>query len=184
MAASPSLYSLFLYSPFTSDPTLRNIINGIVAGPYVNVHDFESVANKIIEDMIGKSAFTYKFKRKDRAKTLGNMSAENIAPDRTTDPALLFQRFLVVSRSGDLSFGEVLSYELCPFPPALFEARNILRKSGQTSTCSGNSRSCNRLIKWGGDQLCSWNRLLVVTCLMVVLCSIVYRGKQVTHMVQ
>ena len=33
-------------SPFTSDPTLRNIINGIVAGPDVNVHDFESVGNK------------------------------------------------------------------------------------------------------------------------------------------
>ena len=52
-------------SPFTSDPTLRNIVNGIVAGPDVNVHDFESVGNKIIEDMIGKSAFTYKFKRND-----------------------------------------------------------------------------------------------------------------------
>ena len=99
-------------SPFTFDPTLRNIINGIVAGPAVNVHEFESVGNKIIEDMIGKSAFTYKFKRKDRAQTLGNISAVKIAPDRTIDPALLFQRFLVVSRSGDLSLEEVLTYEL------------------------------------------------------------------------
>jgi len=66
-------------SPFTPDPTMRNIINGIVAGPDVNVHDFESVGSKIIEDMIGKSAFTYNFKLKDRAKTLGNMSAVNIA---------------------------------------------------------------------------------------------------------
>ena len=141
------IFIILIYSPFTSDPTLRNIINGIVAGPDVNVHDSESVGNKIIEDIIGKSAFTYKFNRKDQAKSLGNMSAVNIAPDRTIDPALLFQRFLVVSRSGDLSLGEVLSYELSPFPPALFEARNILTKSGQTSTCSGNSRSCNRLIK-------------------------------------
>jgi len=39
-----------------------------MAGPDVNVHDFESVGNKIIEDIIRKSAFTYKFKRKDRAK--------------------------------------------------------------------------------------------------------------------
>jgi len=57
------------------------------------------------------------------------MSAVNITPDHTIDPALLFQRFLVVSRSRDLSLGEVLSYELSPFPPALFEARNILRKT-------------------------------------------------------
>jgi hypothetical protein len=112
-----------------SDPTLRNIVNGIVAAPGVNVHDFESVGNKIIKDMIGKSAFTYKFKRKDRAQTLGNISAVKIGPDRTIDPALLFQRFLLVSRSGDLSLEEVLTYELSPYPPTLFETRNILRKA-------------------------------------------------------
>ena len=93
----------------------------------MNVHDFESVGNKIIEDIIGKSAFTYNFKRKDRAQTLGNISAVKIAPDRTIDPTLLFQRFLVVSRSGDLSLEEVLMYELSPYPPAIFETRNILR---------------------------------------------------------
>ena len=96
-------------SPFTSDPTLRNFVNGIVAGPDVNVHDFESVGNKIIEDITRKSEFTYKFKRKDRAKTLGNISAVKIAPDHTIDPAILFQRFLVVSRSGDLPLEEVLT---------------------------------------------------------------------------
>jgi len=116
-------------SPFTSDPTLRNIINGIVAGSEVNVHDYESVGNKVIADMIGESAFTYKFQRKDRAQTLGNISAVKIAPDRTIDPALLFQRFLVVSRSGDLLLEEVLTFELSPYPPALFETRNILRKA-------------------------------------------------------
>ena len=108
---------------------MRNIVHGIVAGPDVNVHDFESVGNKIIEDIIRKSAFTYKFKRKDRVNTLGNISAVKIAPDRTIDPALLFQCFLVVSRSGDLSLEEVLTFELSPYPPALFETRNILRKA-------------------------------------------------------
>ena len=123
------LMKLAACSPFTSDPTLRNFVNGIVAGPGVNVHDFESVGNKIIEDIIRKSAFTYKFKWKERAKTLGNISAVTIAPDRTTDPAFLFQRFLVVSRSGDLSLEEVLTFELSPYPLALFETRNILRKA-------------------------------------------------------
>ena len=79
--------------------------------------------------MIGKSAFAYKFKRKDKAQTMGNMSAVKLAPDRTIDPALLFQRFLVVSRSGDLSLEEVLAFELSSYPPALFETRYILRKA-------------------------------------------------------
>ena len=48
---------------------------------------------------------------------------------RTTDSALLFQRFFVVSKTEDLSLKEVMSYELSPFPPALFEARNVFRKA-------------------------------------------------------
>ena len=116
-------------SPFSSDPTLRNIVAGIVGDQDVNVHDFESVGHKIMENMIGKFAFTHKFKRKEKAKTLGDTSAVKIAPDRTIDPALLFQRFLVVSRSENLSLEKVLSYELILFPPALFETRNILRKA-------------------------------------------------------
>ena len=83
-------------SPFTSDPTLRNIVNGIAAGPAVNVHDFESVGNKILEDIIRKSAFTYKFKQKGRAKTLGKISAVKIAPDRTTYNNLKNTRELVL----------------------------------------------------------------------------------------
>ena len=79
--------------------------------------------------MIGQPVFTFSFKRKDKAKTLGDMSAIRVAPDRTIDPALLFQRFLVVSNTGDISLPEVMSYELSPFPPALFEARNVLRKA-------------------------------------------------------
>ena len=173
---------LAAYSPFTSDPTLRNIANGIVAGPDVNVHDFESVGNKIIEDMIRKSAFTYKFKRKDRAKTLGNISAVKIAPDRTIDPALLFQRFLVVSRSGDLSLEEVLTYELSLYPPALFETRNILRKAVKLQLA--------QTIRDHAADLSSeavMNSILkkqIATCLMVALCCIAYRGRKATHIMQ
>ena len=35
------------------DPSLRNVVNGIVAGPDVNFHDYKSVDIKNIEDMIG-----------------------------------------------------------------------------------------------------------------------------------
>ncbi|KAH3846647.1 hypothetical protein DPMN_088949 [Dreissena polymorpha] len=117
-------------SPYTADPTLRNIVNGIVAGSDVNVHAFKEVGNKIISGIIGNSAFAYKFKRKDRAvKPLGNRSAAKIAKDRAIDRALLSQRFLVVSKSGDLSLEEVLSYKLSPHPSSVFEAKTILHKA-------------------------------------------------------
>jgi len=36
-------------SPFTSDPSLRNIVNRIVARPDVNVHDFESLGTRSLK---------------------------------------------------------------------------------------------------------------------------------------
>ena len=42
---------------------------------------------------------------------------------------LPFCSSISLSRSGDLSLEEVLTYELSTYPPALFEARNILRKA-------------------------------------------------------
>ena len=34
----------------------------------------------------------------------------------------------MVSQSGDLSLSEVMDYELCPYPPSLFEANDCFRK--------------------------------------------------------
>ena len=90
----------------------------------VNVHEYESVGCRIIHKMKGQPAFTISFSRKDK-------STIKIAADRTIDYALLFQRFMVVSQTGELSLEEVMRYELSPFPPALFEARNVLRKADQ-----------------------------------------------------
>ena len=66
----------------------------------MTVNVFESVGHKIIENMIDRSEFTHKLMRKEKAKTLGDTSAVRIAPDRTIDPALLFQRFLGVPCQG------------------------------------------------------------------------------------
>ena len=57
-------FKLDAWCLFTFDPTLRSYGNGIVTGPFVNVHDFALglVWNMIIIDMIGKSEFTQKFK--------------------------------------------------------------------------------------------------------------------------
>ncbi|KAH3693713.1 hypothetical protein DPMN_081153 [Dreissena polymorpha] len=110
----------------TADPTLRNMVNGIVAGSHVNVHAMEAVGKTTIRDIIGKSVFAYKFTRKYRAKSLWNSLAVKIAFDSAFDPALLFQSFLVVSNYGDPSLAVVLSYELSSHPAAFFEAKNIL----------------------------------------------------------
>ena len=60
-------------------------------------------------------------------KTLASDRKVKVSEDRTIDPALLFQRFLVVSQTGDLRLDDVMSYELCPYPMSLFEGKDILR---------------------------------------------------------
>ncbi|KAH3708293.1 hypothetical protein DPMN_067740 [Dreissena polymorpha] len=113
-------------SPYTANHTPRNMVNKIVAGSDVNVHAVEAIGKTIIRDIIGKSVFAYKFTRKYRAKALGKSLAVKIASDRAFYPALLFQRFLVVSKSGDPSLAVVLSFELSSHPAAFFETKNIL----------------------------------------------------------
>ena len=109
---------------------------------------FNQLGKKAIEKMTGQPVFTYTCRRKEKAKTMGDASAVKVAADRNIDPALLFKRLLVVSRSGDVSLEESLSYELSPFPPALFDANNIFRKADKpqlakaideySSTCSSS----------------------------------------------
>lgn len=115
-------------SPFSQDSTLRNVVNGVVAEEDVTVHDFRKLGEKIIETMIGQPVFSISFKRKDKAKTLGTTVSVKVAADRTIEPSLLFQRFLVVSKTGSLSLEDVMQYELSAFPPALFDAKKVLRK--------------------------------------------------------
>ncbi|KAH3874905.1 hypothetical protein DPMN_038162 [Dreissena polymorpha] len=47
-------------SSYTAEPTLRNMVNEIVAGSVVNVHAIDAVVKTIIRDIIGKSVLSYK----------------------------------------------------------------------------------------------------------------------------
>lgn len=116
------------FSPFSDEVSLSNIITGVNANEDVNVHNLFTIGSETVAKMEGQPVFSFSYKRTMKAKTLASTRAVRVAEDRTIDPALLFQRFLVVSQTGDLSLNEVLSYELSPYPPSLFEAKHLLRK--------------------------------------------------------
>lgn len=120
--------TLGLYSPFSDEKTLRNIITGINADDDVNVHNLFTVGMDAVVKMGDQLIFSYSHKRNSKVKTLASAKAVKVAEDRTIDPALLFQRFLVVSQSGELCLDDVMKYELSPYPPSLFEAKHRLRK--------------------------------------------------------
>src|SRR6218665_549495 len=52
------------------EPSLRNIVNGVVAHELVSVHEYEEVARAIMHNMIGKPVFTFTLRRKDKAITV------------------------------------------------------------------------------------------------------------------
>lgn len=86
---------LELYTPFSEETTLRNIITEMNADDDVNVHELFTIRRYIVARMEGQAIFSYSHKRNSEAKTLASAKAVKVAEDRSIDPVLLFQRFLV-----------------------------------------------------------------------------------------
>ena len=61
-------------SPFSPDPSLRNVVTGVVAEEAVNVHEYESAGCRIIHNMKRQPAFTFSFSRNDKAVPLVQQS--------------------------------------------------------------------------------------------------------------
>ena len=119
------------FSPFSDDNTLRNIINGVVADKNVNVDDCFKIGSALInKKMEHQSIFKFSFKRSDKVKNLST-DAVSTKNDIIIDPSLLFQRFLVVSNSTPIKINEVVKFEVCSYPPAIFESLEVLRKANK-----------------------------------------------------
>jgi len=118
-------------SPFGNAETLRNIVNGVIATDNVNVDRAEDIGSKILGDMEGKQVLKYTFKKKDQAVAMDSKSKISIdGEDVSIDPLLLFQRLVMVSTQKE-SIQDAFGYELCGYPPALFEKRNELLKANK-----------------------------------------------------
>ena len=89
-------------SPFSDEVALRNIITGINADTSVNVQNLFIVDKDAVTNMEGQAVFSYSHKRTNAVKTLASTRAVTVDKERGIDSALLFQRFLVVTQSGDL----------------------------------------------------------------------------------
>jgi len=116
------------FTPFSDDESLRNIITGINVNEDDNVRDLLEIGRDIVQKMDGQSVFSYSHKKSLKVKTLASSKIVKVSEDRSIDPALLFQRFLVLSQTGDLRLEDVMSYELCVYPMSLFKGKDILRQ--------------------------------------------------------
>ena len=75
-------------TPFSPDPSLRNIVISVAAKEEVNVHEFKTVGNEIIEKMIGKPFLEYPSNGKTGQKPL-QMTPPSKLPK--TEPLILLR---------------------------------------------------------------------------------------------
>ena len=113
-------------SPFDGVQSLVNTVHGVVADKSSNVDEFYSVGTSIINKMSGQKVFDYTFKRKDAVKTMSSKTKTGKNNEIDIDPALLFQRLLVVADVSTVNPNDVFSCELCSYPPAIFETPILL----------------------------------------------------------
>lgn len=114
-------------NPFEAgENSLHSIATGIVAKANVNIDDAKGVGDKILSKMAGERVLAYTFRKKDQAATMDTKFTMKTADgDINIDPQLLFQRLVIAgTHAGKLS--DAMRYELCAYPPALFESRHAL----------------------------------------------------------
>ena len=97
-------------SPFRGDNQLRNIANGITSSQDVDVDEADVAGKLILSKMTGKTLKEQVFKKKDQV-TLMNAKKVGSSLVAHIDPALLFQRFIIVAQRTDLR-EEYFKYEL------------------------------------------------------------------------
>ena len=115
-------------NPFTSDTSLWNICTGVHAHKTVNVEMAKDVGKAILSSMEGKTAAEYRFKRDQQVITLVMKSAVKIDGVAVQiDPQLLFQQLTIAARATD-NLKDVFQYELCSYPPALFDSTLLLQE--------------------------------------------------------
>ena len=81
-------------SPFSNDPSLRNIIDGITATKSVNVDTFYEIGEGLVDKMQGCEIFTFEFSRKNQAKNMTTKITLDKENNIKCDPAFFFQRLL------------------------------------------------------------------------------------------
>lgn len=70
-------------------------------------------------------------KRSEKVKTLPRKTSVKLngKDGATIDSYLLFQKLVVLAKDSNINFEDCKEYELCPYPPALFESTSLMQKT-------------------------------------------------------
>ena len=127
------LLFLLQRNPFVSDVPLWNIATGVTAFAGTNVNASKSIGKRIIKDMENKVVSENIFRKAHQAVTMDAKSGIAIKDDDVTiDPLLLFQR-LITSGTRCNELTSLFQYELCAYPPALFDGKSTMLQANKAA---------------------------------------------------
>ncbi|XP_065557627.1 uncharacterized protein LOC136025525 [Artemia franciscana] len=119
---------------FRQDSELLSVVTGVRGASPVNTDDVKSVGETILKDMEAKDIDKYVFRRKEKAVTMAERSSVVIDSERVmVDPVLISQRLAAVASPSGSDLNEVLSFELCSYPPSLFSLFEVMRTADKAS---------------------------------------------------
>ena len=118
-------------NPFNDDPALRNIVTGVTAADTVNAENAKAVGTAIVNKIVGKNVVEHSFRKNDQIVNMASNNAVKVSHEQVNiDPQVLFQRLVTAGISNDQLPG-IFQYELSNFPPALFEAKNVMKAANK-----------------------------------------------------
>ena len=119
--------------PFAPRAELYSLDAGVCAESSVNCNGAHAIGEAILEGMVGQSVSDYTFRKKDQVVTMARKATVQVGPETLeVDPQLLFQRLVTAEiNSGELA--TVFTYEMCSYPPALFDSPGVLSVSNKAA---------------------------------------------------
>ena len=135
---------------------LVNITTGLVASPEVSLGlgNFLEVAQKrnitFVEKrlVVDRTLSFWDTDKRSKTPTFVNMSKSLTSnkPDKTMmDSEVLFRRLLAVSKQRDVNLEQVLSHELAPVPPSLFNDDGTMRKTTKADLAKKLESNCDEI---------------------------------------
>ena len=89
----------------------------------MNADEAQSVGKKTLDSMVGQSVTDCKCSQKNQVKTLALATHVKTysGGQIEMDSQRLYQRLLLTGANGGLALPDLFQYEMCSFPPSLFD---------------------------------------------------------------
>lgn len=122
------------HNPFSKNPSLSSLSTGVVADANVNCDEAYQIGVAAIKEIEGKKFSDIHLKRKHTVKSLAHVTRSIPLRNETVcvNPNQLLHRMVCSVRSCE-QLAEIFHYELCTYPPSLFDEAGLMRKGNKSS---------------------------------------------------